>query len=353
MPTKSMIRICSLIALIATVSLTGFASSVDAAPQQDNRLFGGGRFLRRLRNEITGDKDKQKEPTPADKKQTAKSPTPAPKPNVQKPSLPKFSNPFNRTPLPAQAKNRNAAPTPADAPKRNTPAMNASRLTRPAANQRDISLSAGRPARSAAKPTLGFGMLVEDRKDQLVVKQLDPAGNARKAGIRVGDQIISGGGVEFGSVEEFNEIVDILKPGDQLEFEIKRGRDDDKLIIAFGEAPESEESIEDQPASVNAPLTSQVNTKENYSFLPDKNTNRRSSGLHSVLDSPLRAQPRPGNDFQITPNQTVGQTQLQSTIQQQQQEIERLKRELQRIKQQSGDAIGSGTLNGPSLSGPG
>ncbi len=196
-------------------------------------------------------------------------------------------------------------------------------------------------------------MLVEDRKDHLVVTQLDPAGNAREAGIRVGDQIISGGGVEFGSVEEFNEIVDILKPGDQLEFEIKRGRDDDKLIIAFGEAPEPDEAIEDQPAPAKPSLNSQVNTKDNYSFLPEPETNRRSSGLHSVLDSPLRAQPRPNNDFQPTQKQSVGQTQLQSTIQQQQQEIERLKRELQRIKQQSGTAIGSGMRNGPSLSGPG
>ena len=328
---------------ILTLALITIASDVQiqrVQAQQDDRVFGGGRFLKRIRDEINNaakskaEKNKREKADKAKKAEAKKQPTPASR----------NGNTFglNRTPMPS-TNNRPLAAREQDRSNDFDPYPN--RQSR----QLDISRLPAGITRSAPAPTLGFGMLVTQKGDRLVVSQLDPKGNARKAGIKVGDEIVSGGGVEFTSVEEFNEISDILKAGDQLEFEISRRGKGDKLMISFGEDEDDPEAL--AAGRAPGPARPAINTQNNFSFVPEPDS-KTGSGLRSVIDSPQQPAQRTGNLWQGTSSERAQVTELRSIIQRQQFEINRLRQELQRAQQQR-QPVGLGRrLPGPSLSGP-
>ena len=91
--------------------------------------------------------------------------------------------------------------------------------------------------RSAKKQSHAFGMLLQSRGKDLVVTQINPNGNASKAGVRKGDLILGGGGVEFGSMLNFNEITELLKDGDQIEFLVGQAGKENKILIPYGKIP--------------------------------------------------------------------------------------------------------------------
>ena len=132
------------------------------------------------------------------------------------------------------------------------------------------------PTRSNAKATLGFGMLVKLHNDKLYVAQIDPQGNAATAGVRVGDQLRAGGGIDFESMADYNGIGDILKDGDQLEFEVIRSVRDRDLLISYGKVPQDQVNVtieESTPThgstsrhSLQRPAVNQINTRANNSF---------------------------------------------------------------------------------------
>ena len=259
--------------LILTFALAAFvfqSVGVQSADAQE-RTFGNGRFLKR----VFGDLVPQSEPV--------KAPTPA---LAAKKGQLQASSPTARRP------SQNAQPTLADQSIR-------SRYTKPRSIQPDRSetdrASINRlpkspvtvdadtiPTRSSAKATLGFGMLVEIKNDELLVSQLDPKGNAANAGVRVGDRLVAGGGIDFESLSDFNGIGDILEDGDQLEFEVKRGGREKEMVINFGKAPKEQAAMvegsvlnkstrENAPRrSMQAPRVDQINTRANNSFLPTR-----------------------------------------------------------------------------------
>jgi hypothetical protein len=191
------------------------------------------------------------------------------------------------------------------------------------------------PTRSSAQATTGFGMLVQLRNEKLVVTRLAPNGNAAKAGLRAGDQLIGAGGIDFESLADYNGIGEILSGGDQLEFEYRRGSKTNKKLIAYGEAPEAGDEALEAPAgsSVAAkgqrdsgPSINRINTKPNNSFLPNSKN----------------VQPRSNQNFSSSRQQRTGLSQAQQTIRSQQQELDRLRQQVDQLKKQStGGAIGS------------
>ena len=157
------------------------------------------------------------------------------------------------------------------------------------------------------------------RNEKLYVDKLDPKGNAASAGVRTGDQLISGGGIDFESVADFNGIGEILQDGDQLDFSVKRGGSKKEMLIVYGK-PNAEQSAamlegnfettdaaqSTAPRSMLAPKVNQINTKPNSSFMPN------------------------GQNVQ----QTTGRTGTTQTIRSQQDEIQRLRHQLDQIKRQ-------------------
>lgn len=278
-----------VVALTSTLVVGSFLCTCVTADNPDDRAFGNGRFLRRLRD------DAAKRKKAEEKKQEARK-------EAKKAS--------------AIAKRQSQA----------------SRAPSASVAQAQKQLQAAkRQTRS------GFGMQIDSKNDKLIVTKVDSKGNAVEAGIRKGDVLVAAGGVEFQTVDELNEISKILGNGDQLEFEISRRGQKKKVLIQYGEAPaETEEVVVNKPQ----PLTRKVG---DYNFLPEPaqasnsvlNTQRQkpaSSQYSSVPRLPKYAQPNANG---------LTNTEAQAIIEQQRYQIELLKHEIQRLRNNQ-QTIGSG-----------
>ena len=322
-------------------------SSVTANAQDDGRLFGNGRFLRRLTGQQFQPKPQPKQvqpprtPTKAVPgiRQPAKStsratPTPARKPGQPNFAQPNFNKPTLANPN-LRKPSANSRPTALNSTRReSTPSRDVrTHLRDPAPSDRDQELPP-LVTKSAKKTTMGFGMLIETRDNKMVVTKIDPKGNAHKAGVRAGDQVVGAGGVKLESMDEFNGITGILGEGDQLEFIIVRRGQKQERLIQFGKTPE-----------VGDVAPGEVAARETTS-----RSARVGTGLRSVMNESSTRQPTTAS--RTTPV-------LNQTIQQQRQEIERMRLEIQRLRQsqsastiEPANPVGRTILNGPALSGP-
>lgn len=233
----------SLRCLILVVLATTFTCEYVFADGPDDRGFGRGRVLRRLRNDLFG---ASKQPT-----QPRKTPTPA---NAQ-----------NKVPTPAGNKKEN----PYAAARYRKDGQSASKV--PTAQQRDPRRPPGltpRPtdaARSATSPQ-DFGMMIaKNNDDQFVVTRVTPGGNAASSGVRPGDLVVEVGGAPLTNIEEFNSIADVMGQGDQLEFKFQtRGGKPRTIHVQYGTTPEVD--------------------SENEALNSDVETTQYQNGLRSVLD---------------------------------------------------------------------
>lgn len=331
--------VCFLFATTLMMSQT--LSAQDGGGQE--RMFGNGRFLKRI---FGSGNSKPKKPDAKSKQLKAKSkqPTPAKRPTAAEPQRSGSAKRPSRNAQPTLATRGTAATPPqrssADAsfgarlPSSNRAGGSNQSPDRNMTNRgQDAPISI--PTRSSAQATSGFGMLVELRKEKLFVTRLAPHGNAAKAGLRVGDQLISAGGIDFESLADYNGISEILSGGDQLEFEFRRGSKKNKKLISYGEVPEEgDETIVAPAESLSAasrredtrPAINRINTQPNNSFLPNsKNVQTRSN-----------------RNFSSTRQQSTGLTQAQQTIRAQQQELDRLRQQVNQLKKQpAGDNVGS------------
>lgn len=279
-------------ALVSTLFCGSVLCTCVTADNPDDRTFGNGRFLRRLRDDVV--KRTKLEPK---KKEEGKDPTPAKRPAKGEPTL--ATRPSKA--MPAQNRRPSAAPTAA------------------AKNSKELSN--------------GFGMQIESRNDQLIVTKTDARGNAVEAGVRNGDIVVGAGGVEIKSVEELQEITKILGNGDQLEFEISRRGQEKKVLIQFGEAPEESEVVVSKPKTPAKQVS-------NYNFLPEP-AEPKTGNFRSVLnDSTTR---REINRTPQSVTQPPAATRLnnadpQLIIDQQRRQIEQLRREVQRLQQSNSKA---------------
>lgn len=361
-------RIIAL-AAIAIVFMGSDLGISDAFGQAKNeRLFGNGRFLRRVfGQEPENDKANAaaKEKAQAKPKSKGKEPTLA---TPNRDAVLKPSKQFEPT-LATPPSRLNAGTSNSFTPRlKQQPEIGTTR-----SGER----GPAEVTRSSREATIGFGMFVESKGDALVVSKLDPKGNAKEAGVKNGDVLVRGGGVDFQSVEEFNQISEILKDGDQLEFEVRRRGKDEKVLITFGTPVDESTLAPEKPSVLATPVrdtqtgSNGVNTKNNYSFLP---TNRESTrrqpssidpiategNLRSVLGNDIKIPesrlPKPTNAQQPDTNQwrsaeSIAQEKLRRQLEQQKQEIERLRQLLENRKEE-GSTFQIPELGGPALSGP-
>ena len=302
--------------LALTITAIVFQSvDVQSADAQE-RAFGNGRFLKRMFGDLV--------PKPAPVKPTPKA---AAKKGQLQPKQPTL----------ATRPSKNAQPTLAQpSPRSRNTSL---RPVQPARSEHNRELvkqlppSSGNsapdtiPTRSNAKATLGFGMLVKLHNDKLYVAKIDPKGNAAAAGVRVGDQLRAGGGIDFESMADYNGIGDILKDGDQLEFEVIRSGRERDVLIGYGEVPQDQVNAtieESTPAhgstsrrSLQRPAVNQINTRANNSFLPTQQN----------VEVTKRKQA-----FSFNGQQTSGRASSSQTIRQQQAEIQQLRSQIEQMK---------------------
>lgn len=240
---------CFLVAAM----IIGFTA--DLAPAQ----IGRGRILKKIRDDIFGSPEERAREEAARKAAIQKQ-----KAQAQQ-----------KAQLEAQRRAQSGRqPTPINsAPSQNRPSSRNNPLAPPVAPSRN-------PANRAAPAKKGFGMLLKDADDALVVTRVEANGSAAEAGIRRGDQIVGIGGVKVESKDAFTEIAEILNQGDAIEIAFKRGKKTAEVQINFGSAPES---TENEDARLLAP-----ESNRNSNIASSRSGSRINGG--SVLDQQSMSQ---------------------------------------------------------------
>lgn len=283
-----------IVAALSLSVLTGSTSAQDS----DGLKFGKGRLLKKMHNDIFGSKPKLdlpkfelpsfKSKTTTAKKAfllpgTAKVPTPA---------LPTAGNyPTSITGQSAHKYKTQPTSKPHSIKDKSRILTARKSQTSPIARTATAKTSITPEAiqsvtRSAKKPTLAFGMLLQTQGENLVVASVDPAGNANKSGVRKGDVIVGAGGVDFGSMYEFNEISDTLKNGDQLEFVVSQGGKKAKTLIQYGDIPETTTRAVAQSTNFKtAPVRTATTRNRAGSSLSQYPIAPANSSMHSVIET--------------------------------------------------------------------
>ncbi len=312
------IRTC----LLATIAVTVLATTSFADGPFD-KFLPRGRLLKKLRDEVMGSPE-PKQPTPAAKPKGAsqKGPTPAVRPSSQQ--------------------------------RPQTSSDRSSQLQRSQANRQS---QPKRPTMVNSGPD-GFGMsVVIDKKDNIIVAQVAPKGNAAEAGLQRGDVVVEAGGVELTSIEEYQEIAKMLGAGDQLDLKVTRRGRPSTVTIQYGQPPSLEDvEVGDVNAQAGKLMTgSQAIQTESgvsrgyqndFSFVPPADDDSR-PGMRSVVERSTPARPA------STRQRAIGQLkstrpatppkQLPQNMSQQQQ-IQMLQQQLEQLRRQQG-MTGSGLRN--------
>ncbi len=340
--------------MFAILVTTMFSGPTDAAQPQDK--IGSGKLLRQFRDDLFG-KPHEKKPQPPAAQNQPRQPTPAQpqsRPGVnpkqpqpagqhrsaqppitqrskqsfqQKPNQPQQQPSARQASQPnrnqandsrtagARNSNRNASPDPTR-PSATNPAKFAShRIPAPAVNNSKSDVVANTEPKA-----VGMGMEIQvDKNDRFLVVQVDPRGNAAKAGVQRGDMVVKIGGSELKTKEELTEIIKVLGEGDQMEFQLSRKGQIKEVLIQFGEAPivpAGQELIADsipsptaefQQNSIGQPITGR------YDFVPQPATEETRTDVGSQLSGARSIQasqfPQPIVDPNLSPstNQLISQ----------------------------------------------
>lgn len=307
--------------------------TVDQAQAQQARR---GRFFQKIRNELfssskNSDSDKEKEA----KEGKTQARTPSADANNRKP----VNSQRSLAPVPTQPSRgiQNRQPSLANTKDyyRPSPTNGYSRSSAKKQPQSSSVFTAKStsPIRSrqtkSSNPSKGFGFSVRmDGDDQLVVSTVERDGNAASEGLRRGDVVLEIGGIEATSLEEFDEISNVMSDGDQMEFKIKRSGREQKLDILFGDSPTSEipaGEVKENRASNSQP--------RRYDFAPPAASAPKQTNSVLTSQPPIaNSKSRPAsysNDSAATRqirylNQTIEKQNLQ--IQYLQQQIKHLQR---------------------------
>jgi hypothetical protein len=294
-----------------------------------------GRFLKRLRDEIRGMTQPQSKSTPAQNPQ-----------KDQRGNRSIQSNPaYGRQPTPAEP--RKPMPPGGEVP---TPAASGDNSLYSNFNRKysNDSLGSSRrtddlPIRGSASNTDFFGFtVVENGENVLVVNRVDPNGNAAKAGIRPGDTIVGAGGLNEVSLKDFEEITNVLNHGDQLEIKVSRDGIEKELMVQFGKTPAASdlgESNDSQASDLNRRIDTRQSEPE-YDFAPARST----EATESVLDGPRNTLPDPdvhahpssnfGNEARSYRSESPDVRAMINKINEQQQTILKLQQEIERLRAQ-------------------
>ena len=167
----------------------------------------------------------------------------------------------------------------------------------------------------------------------VIISRIQSGGSADEAGLRSGDVITSAGGLAIKQTDDLKYILDVVGPGDQIEFEIvRRGKKETKMV-QFGEPPSAEE-LAAKEETAPGPIDSQRDEyapiegpKKNYDYFADSDDSGFSDQPQSVLNRKNNAQQY--SEVQALRQQLVS---MQRTLEQQQRTIQQLQQELQKSR---------------------
>lgn len=228
--------------LVTALSLSVFVGH-SSAQDSDSVGFGKGRLLKKMRNDIMNFKPKFKLPSfksnkTASAKPQFKFPTPG-RSGVPTPALPSASS---RPASIDSAAYRHPIKPAKKAAEKSLAGGSSSTQYQARSSSAPVTKSTMTPeavervTRSGKTQSQAFGMLLQTQGENLVVTQLNPAGNASKAGVRKGDVILGVGGLEVDSMLAFNEITSVLKDGDSLELLVSQSGKETKKLVSYGKA---------------------------------------------------------------------------------------------------------------------
>ena len=303
--------------LMASFCLTGAVGHSDTRVDSPfEGLIPRGKLLKKLKGEFTGEDTTIKLPDPRRGIQTRSNPTPA---TGYAPQI-----------------TQQQAPIQTHSPTRTRP------LPPLAAGSRQ---ETGAIVNATASRKPGFGMMVQKSKDnKLVVSGVQRGGNASRAGLRPGDQLLSFGGGKLTGMEELTQIAKTLGQGDQVEVEFNRQGKKQKSLLQFGLAP--------QEGQIVTSSRSSKGTIESVDMEMD-------SDMLSVLDSPVehisRRGPIAASPAIAAKKPSNGKiTSLNETIEQQQSKMEAMAEELKLLRKAHQPAVEPTANNWtfPDLAGP-
>jgi len=293
--------------LMASFCFSGaFGLSETRADNPFEKLIPRGKLLKKLKDEFTGEDEKIQLPGPRRGLQTRSGIAPTPADRIE--YAPRTTQ--QREP------NRSMSHTQSPTRTRPLPPISAGSTTK-------MVRSDG--ANTTHKP--GFGMMVKGSQNgQLIVTGVQQSGNATRAGIRSGDQLLSVGGGKLSGMEEFKQIATTLGQGDQVEVEFVRQGKKLKSLLQFGMAPH--EGVVASSGMSNASVIESVEID---------------SSMPSVLDSPVehvsRLEPNLGRRV-AQPKASTGKiTSLNQTIEQQQVKMQAMSEELKLLRKAHQPAV--------------
>ena len=186
--------------------------------------------------------------------------------------------------------------------------------------------------RSNQAPKRGFGLLMVEKNEKLIVSQIDPNGNAAGKGFRPGDVITAIGGVEVDTTVAFDEIAEILSDGDSIEIAYQRGGKTEEVQVSYGEAPNPEESGGVAIEGSVEPSGTLARTQRTADFAPPR---------QAVSSQQSSRNQRPTFGAATRPRSPSQVEQLNSVVRQQSQKIQSLENELRALRQQRGSVPGT------------
>ena len=175
-----------------------------------------------------------------------------------------------------------------------TPARNAKRswrqLEKPVAPHAETKRSGQDPAPKRSGQIEGFGVNLRMKGKQATITRVQKSSTAAEAGLKQGDIVKSIGSLPIDSIEDAEQFAEVLKPGDQLEFELLRRGKETKMLVSYlrvaeeNKAPSTslDKSKVDRDFSAPGDFTSKGKADDEVSFLEDPNVNV-SSRTQSIL----------------------------------------------------------------------
>ena len=225
-----------ILTVITAICISGALwSSPSQADNPFEKLIPRGKLIKKLKSELLGE-DERKRPTV----RPNQLPTPAQR------EVRSGSDTKSRQPSPSRANVQRLATQPSGHAV--TP------RTRPLPPLTDATskhvVGKEQASRKPDGGAIGFGMMLKTNdNNDLYVARIQPTGNAAKAGLRPGDQIVAAGGGELTAIEEFKQIAKSLGQGDQIEVEYIRQGKKQKSILQFGVAPTEGSIVHAQPVA--------------------------------------------------------------------------------------------------------
>jgi len=308
--------------LMASFCLSGAVGlSETRADNPFERLIPRGKLLKKLKGDFTGEDTKVKLPVQRHGIQPRSHAAPTP------------ASQAGYAPRTTQPREPNLVPSQAHSPTRTRP------LPPISAGSREGSANVVN-ANANRKP--GFGMMVQKSQDnKLVVSGVQRGGNASRAGLRPGDQLLSFGGGKLTGMEELQQIAKTLGQGDQVEVEFARQGKKQKSLLQFGLPPQEGQIVTSSRSSAGVIESAAID-----------------NSMPSVLDSPVehvsRLEPVAGSPATPVKASTGKITSLNETIEQQQSKMEAMAEELKLLRKSHQPAVEPTENNWtfPDLAGP-